>query len=65
MIKGSLGSAGVKIPVMSITRAQGEELLALSDSQEAKLELNSMFSFLDGTSMAAPHVVGVIAKVWR
>lgn len=66
MFSGSLGRfAQVTIPVVGISAEQGGTLVTLGDGHEITLEKRSQYTYMDGTSMAAPHVVGVIAKIWR
>jgi serine protease len=71
---GTLGddSTGVEIPVLSLTRSEGQDLLSQDGSSSSSgvvavvsvVPANSGYSFFSGTSMASPHVVGVAARIW-
>lgn len=60
----TLGAAGNWIPALQISRASGEALLAQLVARgtlvNAVVESQS-YQYLDGTSMAAPHVSGAVA----
>ena len=60
----TLGAAGNWIPALQISRASGEALLAQLVASgtlvNAAVESQS-YQYLDGTSMAAPHVSGAVA----
>jgi len=61
---GTLGSAGVWIPAIIVSQAEG---LAIKASLPAAgtlynaIDSRVIYQFLDGTSMAAPHVAGAVA----
>ncbi len=55
---GTLQTAGNWIPTQSISQADGQALLA---TLPAPGTFNSDYQFLDGTSMAAPHVTAAVA----
>jgi subtilisin family serine protease len=61
---GTLGTAGSWIPAVTISRLDG---LALKASLPgigrlfSAIDTNAIYHYLDGTSMAAPHVAGAVA----
>jgi serine protease len=66
---GTLGAGGSSIPVVSMTREDGLEVVAskLGTSAQVSTVANNQgngYAFYDGTSMASPHVAGVAAVVW-
>jgi serine protease len=61
--RATLGSSGT-IPALSLTRDDG---LALKDGSQASVRLylspNALYTRFSGTSMASPHVAGVVALI--
>lgn len=56
---------GVIIPVFSISRADGMVMLENLNTTKVSLQVAApSYGYLDGTSMAAPHVTGVATKIW-
>lgn len=56
---------GVDIPTFAISREDGLLLLDVIASTTATLQPASpSYGFLDGTSMATPHVAGAAVKIW-
>lgn len=61
---GTLGSAGTWIPAISLSQADGLALLASLPAPATVVNVtdpNLIYHFLNGTSMAAPHVSGAVA----
>lgn len=58
---GTLGTAGDWIPARAISRADGLAIKALALPVNASIVMSSGYQFLDGTSMATPHVTGAVA----
>jgi subtilisin family serine protease len=61
---GTLGTAGNWIPAISLSQADGQTLLAAlpaSGTVVSAPDPAAIYQFLDGTSMATPHVVGATA----
>ncbi len=64
---GTLGTTVTSIPSVTMTREDGLSLVGSSATAavSAVTETNvSGYAYLDGTSMATPHVSGVAAIVW-
>ena len=57
---GTLGSSGSWIPAVSISQADGLALKALLPTTGTVVH-SSIYQYLDGTSMATPHVAGAVA----
>jgi len=58
----------VTIPLIMADRNSGMEMKQLSNSDEGlymSLTMIDGYDFKDGTSMAAPHVAGAAASIWR
>ncbi|MGH8046526.1 MAG: PA domain-containing protein, partial [Chthoniobacterales bacterium] len=58
---GTLGSAGNWIPTYSISQADGQTIKAALPRTGAFVITTANYQFLDGTSMAAPHVAGAVS----
>jgi serine protease len=64
--EGELSStSAVTIPSLHVMMAEGSQLLSLGLEKTLTIEQQKGYGYLSGTSMAAPYVTGVIAKVWR
>ena len=66
---GTLNGVATTIPSVSISQEDGQELIATKLGQSATVDSRSLtnangYAYLDGTSMATPHVSGVAAIVW-
>ena len=55
---GTLQNSGNWIPALSISQADGLALKALAP---VTITVTTVYQYLDGTSMATPHVVGAVA----
>jgi subtilisin family serine protease len=65
-IKGKLSNSNVtSVPALQISAFNGEKFKAEALGMILTIEERMGYGYLSGTSMAAPHVSGVIAKVWR
>lgn len=61
---GTLGGVASKIPVLTVTAADGTNMKRqLGQSANVKISNNSYAAF-NGTSMATPHAAAVAALVW-
>ena len=61
---GTLGTVGTWIPAVSVSQADGASLLALVNTPVTLTNAvtpSGIYQYLDGTSMATPHVVGAVA----
>ena len=65
MYKGTLGSESIGIPVMALSLGNGEILLNEHTGETFTIATEEGYAFLSGTSMAAPHVTGAAALIWR
>ena len=59
---GTVGSGAVTIPVVSLSQDDGNAVL-MASSLGVNMD-GCSYATLSGTSMAAAHVTGVIAKIW-
>ena len=61
---GTLGAAGSWLPAVSISDTDGTTLLGMANSQVTLINAPApaaLYQFMNGTSMATPHVVGAVA----
>jgi subtilisin family serine protease len=58
---GTLQEAGTWIPAVSLSQEDGRALIALGTPQVLLTNAPSSYEYLQGTSMATPHVTGAIA----
>jgi subtilisin family serine protease len=66
---GTLNNVAVSIPGVSMSQEDGQALVAGSLGQTASVSTvpnsnASGYAYLDGTSMASPHVAGAAAIIW-
>lgn len=65
-IEGELSSStDTLIPALQISSFDGEKLASEALGKMLTIEEKMGYGYSSGTSMAVPHVTGVIAKVWR
>lgn len=57
---GTLGAAGDWLPVLAVSRANGQGLLGMGNPTITFENIVSNYGFSDGTSMAAPMVSGAV-----
>jgi subtilisin family serine protease len=63
---GGLSNAtATTIPAIQVLAADGQKLANAALGQTVSIEVTKGYGYLSGTSMAVPHVTGVIAKIWR
>ena len=55
----------LRIPALQTSSFHGEKLARDSLGTTLVIEEKMGYGYSSGTSMAAPHVTGVIAKIWR
>lgn len=61
---GTLGGAGNWIPAVSVSGDDGAILMGKVGTSATVVNQISDWDHYDGTSMATPHVTGVVAQIW-
>jgi subtilisin family serine protease len=61
---GTLNGAQTTIPCASLSQEDGQVILGEAGGDGYLSIQPDNYAFLDGTSMATPHVSGILAKVW-